>query len=231
MTVHRNLYLAGAAFAVTCITAALVILIARPHNTPAAAPPTATTTSPASGSNSSSAANRSSRPVSSGLSTSSARPSTPVPSSAAQSPVPRGTVPKLPAAQQTDPLAVAETVVATLYSVDPAADGDSAAAARRAAYLLTPQLATSLTAPQTTGSGAQWQDWAGSGAHVTVTTKKIAIAWTVADNRLRVVRNIGFTQTVHTTAGAAALPQQTLAVTLTRDADTGPWRVEHMETP
>ena len=230
MTVHRNLYFAGAAFAVTCITAALVILIARPHNTPAAAPPTATAT-PASSSSTSSAANRSSRPVSSEPSTSSAKPSTPVPSPAAQSAGPRGSVPKLPAAQQTDPLAVAEAVVATLYSVDPAADGDSTAAARRATYLLTPQLAASLTAPPTTGNGAQWQEWATSGAYVTVATKKIAIAWTVADNRLRVVRNIGFTQTVHARLGATDLPQQTLAVTLTRDANGAPWRVESMETP
>lgn len=140
-------------------------------------------------------------------------------------------VPTLPAAQQIDPLAVAQTAIATLYSVDPAVDGDRSEAAKRAAYLLTPQLAASLTSPQTTGNGTQWQDWAERGAYVTVTTKKIAIAWTVADNRLRVVRNIGFLQTVHTKTGATALPQQTLAVTLIRHADGGPWRVDSMETP
>ncbi len=140
-------------------------------------------------------------------------------------------VPMLPASQQTDPLAVARTVVATLYSVDPVVDGDRSAAARRAGYLLTPQLVASLTAPQTTGNGTQWQDWAERDAYVTVTGKKIAIAWTVADNRLRVVRNIGFLQTVHSKAGATALPQQTLAVTLVRQADGRPWRVDSMETP
>lgn len=229
MTMYRNLYLAGAAFAVTCVTAALVILIARPHSAPTAAQ--TTTPLASSSSSTSSAASSSSRPVSSEPSPSSVKPSGAVPSSAAQPAGPRGAVPKLAAAQQSDPLAVAETVVATLYSVDPAVDGDAAAAARRAAYLLTPHLAASLTAPQTTGNGAQWRDWAGSGAYVTVTTKKIAIAWTVADNRLKVVRNISFTQTAHTTAGTADLPQQTLAVTLIRNADGRPWHVEHMETP
>lgn len=140
-------------------------------------------------------------------------------------------MPTLPAAQQIDPLAVAQTAVATLYSLDPAVDGDRTDAARRAAYLLTPQLAAALTAPQTTGNGTQWQDWAERDAYVTVTSKKIAIAWTVADNRLRVVRNIGFIQTVYTNAGGTALQQQTLAVTLIRDADGGPWRVDSMETP
>lgn len=163
-----------------------------------------------------------------------ASPLTPPPASTSIPPTRQGfrsPVPPLPAAQQSDPLAVARAVVATLYSVDPAVDGDRADAARRAAYLLTPQLAASLTAPQTTGNGTQWQDWAGSGAYVTVTSKKIAIAWTVADNRLRVVRNIGFIQTVHTKAGATALPQQTLAVTLIRNTDGQPWRVDSMETP
>jgi hypothetical protein len=140
-------------------------------------------------------------------------------------------VPTLPAAQQIDPLAVAQTVIATLYSLDPAVDGGRTDAARRATYLLTPQLAASMAAPQTTGNGTQWLEWANSDAYVTVTSKKIAIAWTVADNRLRVVRNIGFIQTVHSKAGATALPQQTLAVTLVRETDGRAWRVERLETP
>lgn len=224
----RRIYLAVAALAVTCITAALVILIARTSSTPTAAMPATTTAIPVS----SSSRSPTSRPVSSSpAGTSTPQPPRSTPSSPAPPAIPRVTVPKLPTARQSDPLAVAETVVATLYSVDPAVDGDAAAAARRAAYLLTPQLAASLTTPQSTGNGAQWQDWADRGAYVTVTSKKIAIAWTVADNRLRVVRNIGFLQTVHTQTGATVLPQQTLAVTLVRDSDDQPWRVEHMETP
>ena len=225
MTVRRNIYLAVAAVAVTCVTAALVILFARTASSPAAAP-AATPTAMSSSTSSIVSSSTMSSPTSA-----TRTPPRSTPSSSTRPTGPRVTVPKLPATRQGDPLAVAQTVVATLYSVDPAVDGDAAAAARRAAYLLTPQLAASLTAPQTTGNGAQWQDWADDGAYVTVTSKKIAIAWTVADNRLRVVRNIGFLQTVHTTTGATALPQQTLAVTLVRDTDDQPWRVEHMETP
>ena len=221
---RRNIYLAAAALAVTCVTAALVILFTRIASSPAAAP-AATTTATSSSTSSIVSSKTMSSPTSA---TRTSPRSTP---SSSTRPTGRVTVPKLPATRQGDPLAVAQTVVATLYSVDPAVDGDPAGAARRAAYLMTPQLAASLTAPQTTGNGAQWQDWADHGAYVTVISKKIAIAWTVADNRLRVVRNIGFLQTVHTATGATALPQQTLAVTLVRDTDDQPWRVEHMETP
>ena len=216
------LWIIGAA-----LVAGIVIAVDLPHTTPVtqtpspvASPIAATASSLSPGTNSSAAPSSTSTP----------RP--PTSAAASEGPSKQGLrvhVPTLPAARQTDPLAVAQTVVTTLYSVDPAVDRDASQAAHRAAYLMTPQLAAALTAPQPTGP--QWQQWADSGAYVTVTGKKIAIAWTVADNRLRVVRNIGFIQTVHTTTGATALPQQTLAVTLVRDTDDQPWRVASMETP
>lgn len=128
-------------------------------------------------------------------------------------------------------MAVAQTLIATMYSVDPTVDSDPTDGARRAGYLMTPTLAAALTAPPATGTGVQWQQWTSSAAYVTVTSKKINIPWTIADNRLTVIRNIGFRQTVHTKTGTTTLPQQALAVTLVRGADGQPWRVNSMETP
>lgn len=224
---NRNVYLAGAAVAAACVTAGLVIIIGRPA-APVAAAPTTTAASTML-----SKAPATSPPPRGALS---AATSVPVAIPAQRAPVRpvhlRVSLPPLPAARQTDPMAVAQAAVATLFSVDPAVDSDRTDAARRAAYLLTPTFAASVAAPPTTGSGAQWQQWATSDAYVTVTSKKIDIAWTVADNRLAVVRNVGFIQTVHTAGGTTTtLPQQTLALTLVRAADGQPWRVDSMETP
>lgn len=222
---NRNIYLAGAAIAAACIAAGLVIIIGRP-STPAAAALTITAPAPAISTLASAPAPTRTPPT---------RTSVPAPRSESTGPARpvhlRVSLPPLPAARQTDPMAVAQAAVATLFSVDPAVDSDRTDAARRAAYLLTPAFAASVAAPPTTGSGAQWQQWATSGAYVTVTSKKIDIAWTVADNRLAVVRNVGFIQTVHTAGGTTTLPQQTLALTLVRGADGQPWRVDSMETP
>jgi len=220
--VHKNLYLAGAAVAVALITAALVIIIARPSPPAAGAPPARTTAAatPAATNSTVTTATPTSPPTPAPQAGISARPAHA-----------RIVVPALPAARQSDAMAVAMAVVATLYSVDPAVDSDRTDAARRAAYLLTPTCAATLTAPPTTGAGVQWQQWVSADAYITVTSKKINIPWTVADNRLTVIRNIGFTQSVHTQAGTTALPQQTLALRLVRAADGRPWRVNSMETP
>ena len=226
---NRNVYLAGTAVAAACITAGLVIILGRPAAPTVAAPITAAA---ATSTMLSKAVATPTSPVAA-LST-----GTPVPASIPSQRAPgrpahhlRVSLPPLPPARQSDPMAVAQAAVATLFSVDPAVDSDRTDAARRAAYLLTPAFAASVAAPPTTGSGAQWQQWASSDAYVTITSKKINIAWTVADNRLAVVRNVGFIQTVHTAGATTTLPQQTLALTLVRAADGQPWRVDSMETP
>ena len=217
---NRNLYLAGAAVGAACLTAGLVILLGRPSSPLVTAEPTAPTHAP---------------PTITAIVTPLRAPtSAPAPTMTTAAVRPghlRVSVPTLRADQETDAMAVAQTLIATMYSVDTAVDSDPTDGARRAAYLLTPAYAATLTAPPSTGSGVQWQQWTSSGAYVTVTSKKINIPWTVADNRLTVIRNVGFRQTVHTKAGTVTLPQQTLAVTLVRAADGKPWRANSMETP
>ena len=215
---NKNIYLAGAAVAAAAVTAGLVIIIARPPAPVAAAPQpspthvlsTATHTPTTSSSSATTTVTTSARPVPA---------------------VSRSTVPPLAAADQMNAMIVAQTAVQTMYSIDTALDDDPTDGLCRAAYLLTPSYAAVLTTPATTGSGVRWQQWTDEKAYVTVTTKKINIPWTIADNRLTVVRNVGFIQTVHSPAGPAALQQQTLAVTLVRDADGKPWRINSMETP
>ena len=257
---NRTSHLIGAAAALAALVAALVIVLGRPSPTastpPAALGSAAVTSTAATDTTAGTTGNR----AVPGASTVPAPTVTVPPTGRVNSSMPtaapgrpRAAVPRLTADRQTDPLAVAETAVATLYTVDPAADGDPAAASRRTGYLLTPTLAAALTAPSGTGSGARWRQWAQDRAYVTVSTGKIDIPWTVADNRYTVVRTVGFRQTVHTpttrtgstgstgstTAGTAStagtaeviLPQQTLAVTLVRAADDRPWRVDHLETP
>ena len=220
---NKNVYLAGAAVAAAAVTAGLVIIIARPA-APAAAPAQPSQTILIS--TSSSPADISSHATV--ITSSAAAPTTSSSRPPAKS---RVAVPALPAAKQTDAMAVAQTAIATMYSVDTAVDSDPTDGFRRAAYLMTPTYAAVLTTPPTTGTGVQWQQCDTAHAYVTVTSKKINIPWTVADNRLTVIRNVGFIQTVHTSAGATSLQQQTLAVTLVRDADGKPWRVNSMETP
>jgi len=224
---NRNIYIAGTAIVAACLTAGLVIILGRPSSPlVSAAPAGATTTAVSTPTHAPPTIIGTVTPL---------RTPTPAPITPATVPVRRGllrvSVPTLPAVKQTDAMVVAQTLIATMYSVDPTVDSDRTDGAHRAAYLMTPTLAATLTTPPTTGTGVQWQQWDTTGAYVTVTSKKINIPWTVADNRLTVIRNVGFIQTVHTAAGSAALQQQTLAVTLVRDADGKPWRVNSMETP
>lgn len=226
---NRNIYIAGAAVMAACLTAGLVIILGRPSSPLVSAAPAGTTTAAVS------ATTHAPPTIIAAVTPLRAPTSTPALTSPTPTPArpghPRVSVPPLPAAKQTDAMAVAQTLIATMYSVDTAVDSDRTDGAHRAAYLMTPTLAATLTTPLTTGTGVQWQQWENAGAYVTVTSKKINIPWTIADNRLTVIRNVGFIQTVHTAAGSAALQQQTLAVTLVRDADGKPWRVNSMETP
>lgn len=230
---NRNVYLAGAAVAVACVTAGLVIIIGRPSpSTPAIAASVVTSTAAANTTSGTPPASSAPPPIIAGVTPpSTPTPDTPASATTGQPGHLRVFVTKLPAAKQTDAMVVAQTFIATMYSVDPTVDSDRTDAAHRTAYLMTPTLAATLTTPPTTGTGVQWQQWVDTKAYVTVTSKKINIAWTVADNRLSVVRNVGFIQTVHTTQGIQALQQQTLALTLVRPADGQPWRVNSMETP
>jgi len=226
---NRNIYIAGTAIVAACLTAGLVIILGRPSSPLVSAAPAGTTTTAAS------TPTQAPPTISATVTPLPTPTSTPALTTPTTTPVRpahrRVSVPTLPAAKQTDAMAVAQTLIATMYSVDTAMDSDRTDGAHRAAYLMTPTLAATLTAPPTTGSGVRWQQWENAKAYVTVTSKKINIPWTVADNRLAVIRNIGFIQTVHTKAGTTALQQQTLALTLVRDADGKPWRVNSMETP
>lgn len=226
---NRGVLTAAAAIAVAAATATVVIVVGL-NREPAALPPPAPSAVRASVSPSPAPA-PTLTPRSSGPGPTSA-PAASRPSSSASRPARlRAAVPVLPAARQSDPLAVAETVIAALYSVDPVVDSDPSDAARRGAYLLTPSLAGQLTATPRTGSGAQWRQWEATGAYVTVTVTRIQIPWLVADSRLSAVRAVGYVQAVHTAAGTTALTQRTLALTLVRARDTDPWRVASMETP
>jgi len=226
---NRNIYIAGTAVMAACLTAGLVIILGRPSSPLVSSAPAGTTTTAAR------TPTQAPPTISATVTPLPTPTSTPALTTPTTTPVRPGhrrvSVPTLPAVKQTDAMVVAQTLIATMYSVDPTVDSDRTDGAHRAAYLMTPTLAATLTTPPTTGTGVQWQQWDTTGAYVTVTSKKINIPWTVADNRLTVIRNVGFIQTVHTAAGSAALQQQTLAVTLVRDANGKPWRVNSMETP
>lgn len=139
--------------------------------------------------------------------------------------------PPLDQVQQRHPDQVAMSVAAELYSFDAAVDHETAPA-QRAAYLLTPSLATALATPAADGPSADWQVWSYRHDWSSLTVEITELPWALpADTGVSATRVVELRRDIHDAERVTSQPPVTLQITLARVADTATWKVGRIEVP
>lgn len=139
--------------------------------------------------------------------------------------------PALGQTQQRRPDQVAMSAVAELYSFDAGTDHETAPA-QRAAYLLTASLATTLATPAADGPSADWQVWSYRHDWSSLTVEITELPWALpADTDVSATRVVELRRDIHDAQRVTSQPPVTLQITLTRVADTAPWKVGRIEVP
>ncbi|MGI8417097.1 MAG: hypothetical protein ACR2P2_13030, partial [Nakamurella sp.] len=139
--------------------------------------------------------------------------------------------PPLEQVQQRHPDQVAMSVAAELYSFDAAVDHETAPA-QRAAYLLTPSLATALATPAADGPSADWQVWSYRHDWSSLTVEITELPWALpADTGVSATRVVELRRDIHDAERVTSQPPVTLQITLARVADTATWKVGRIEVP
>lgn len=170
------------------------------------------------------------RPADAGTPTTSTDPARPPHPTGTNLDAARGQPEPLPAAEQFDAGAVAETAVLASHNFDTRTDTSPRDAHQRASYLYTDDLTARTTVALPGGPGADWLAWENGDAYLTAEIQRVEEDILPTGSPTEAHRAYQVVQTVHTDTTDSQQTPVVVYVTLTRPTVDDPWRVDAFHT-